>query len=483
MRWRGKAFRNQRSPATTGGADLGNVLKPCPRPGTVHGATSLRVQPSPWAPQRGTAWRWAYIAFRLGDGATQALLPLAIVLHYGLPIWVLALTTACMNLVSVPATFLWGAVMDRSHRRRAIVVTGFSVAAGSMAIASLLPPIAAYVAAAMLYSMFGVATSPAASTLAIRDVPREAWGQATSRLSRSTGLAFLGGMLITLVLGLSLGAPPFSALFAAGAGVAAVAASIAAFTVPDQRNLGPRTFDPAVTMAGQRQFERPVFFPLRIGNRPTVGGVRAGLQDRHRLWPLGILLTFTGSVAFFTSYPGVLSTDLLLPAGLVLLCQAPSHIVSPLVYPAAARHGSRVGESRAVQQGALLRLFGVPGLCAAILFLGNQTPVLVGTLVVFHALMGLSFSLMQVNGPLLLAGLHPGGPGQGVGLYHAALGTGTLLGSLSAFILLRFADAWVSYQFAMALTLAGVACLLVAHRRLDRDASATAKSGSPLPRA
>lgn len=365
-------------------------------------------------------WRWSYIAFRFGDGATQALIPLAIILHYGLPIWVLALATACMNLASVPATFLWGAVVDRSPNRRVIVVLGFAMAAAAMAILATLPTPAIYVLAAMLYSMFGVASSPAASTLALYGVDRPHWARATTSLSRRTGLAYLAGMIMSLIFGLTMQSPPFMALFFLGAGMALAGAIVAARTIPDlpAAKRSPE-YDAAVASAGQRNFERPVFFPGRMLFRPTLGGIRAGLSDNHRLWPIGIMLTFMGSVCFFTSYPGVLANQLLLPAGLVLLCQAPSHIITPFVYPWAGRHGARVGEPTGVRRGALLRLLGVPGLCLTILFIGAPGIPLI---LVFHALMGLSFALMQVNGPLILAGLHTGGKGQGVGLYHAAMG-------------------------------------------------------------
>jgi MFS family permease len=425
---------------------------------------------------RPTSWRWSYVAFRFGDGASHALIALAVVLHYGLPIWVLAVTTACMNLVGVPATFLWASVIDRTRHRRRVVVLGFAVAAFAMATLATFPPFPVYVAAAMLYTMFGVATSPAASTLALQGVERADWAKATTTLSRSTGLAFLAGMVVTIGLGFAFADTPFRLLFGASAGMAALAAMVAARTVPAAMAGPDHRFAPDVVAAGQRLFERTVFFPGRLRDNPSWAGLRSGLRT-HRLWPLGTVLTFTGSVCFFTSYPGVLHNELGLAAGLVLLCQAPSHIVTPFAYPWAGRHGGRNGKSRSVATGAILRLVGIPGLCLTVLLLdGGGAFALVPVLLVFHALMGVSFSLMQVNGPLLLAEVHPGGKGQAVGLHHASLGTGTLLGSVAAFVLLRAFDYWVSYGFAMAMTVVGVACLVAAHRAHERQ---TRPAGAP----
>lgn len=401
------------------------------------------------------------MAFRFADGATSALVPLAVVLHYGLPLWVLAVTTACMNLVGVPATFLWASVVDRSRHRRRVVVGGFTMAGLALVLLATFPAFPLYVAGAMLFTMFGVATSPAASTLALQGVPKHEWANATSSLSRRTGLAFLTGMIATIVLGLTLAATPFQAMFAAGAIMCAGAALIAWRTVPVAFAEPPAaSYDAGVAAAGQRQFDRPVFFPGRLRHRPTAFGLREGLRQ-HRLWPLGVVLTFMGSVAFFTSYPGVLANELGLAAGIVLVCQAPSHIVTPFVYPWAARLGSRHGKARVVSWGAILRIVGIPGLTLSILFIGAAA---VPLLLLFHALMGLSFSLIQVNTPILLAELHPGGKGQGVGLYHASLGVGTLSGSVAAFLLLRAFDYWVSYVFSATMTAVGLLCLMAARR-------------------
>ena len=125
-------------------------------------------------------------------------------------------------------------------------------------------------------------------------------------------------------------------------------------------------------------------------------------------------------------------------------------------------------------EGAVLRLVGIPGLVGGILVFGAQA---VPILLVCHAIMGVSFSLIQVNLPLLQAEVHPGGKGEAVGLYHAALGTGTLLGSAASFVLLRaFPAYWVSYAFAVGMTVVGVSCLVAAHRKHERD---TTPPGAP----
>jgi MFS family permease len=428
-------------------------------------------------------WSWSYVTFRLGDGLTSALIPLAVVLHYGMPLWALALATAAQNLASVPATFLWGSLMDKGVRRRPIVVTGFAMAALAMALLSTLPSFPLFVVGSILYTVFGVATAPAASTMVLQRVPRHRWSRATGALSRRTGTAFLTGMAASILIALPgdywthvgaiggslatspyFGGPHFPGAFAAAAVLAGMASVLAWQTVPAFQPPLPHEsgYDPKLIQANQRRFERAVFFPGRFRNLPRLRDLRAIAGSPHRLWPLGYALTFMGSVCFFSSYTGILSNQLGLAAGLVLLAQAPSNVVTPITYPWAGRHGSRIGESRGVAQGSILRTVALPLLCLTVALLGAGG---YGLLILLHGVMGLSFALIQVNGPVILADLHPGGRGQGVGTYHAAVGFGTLLGSFSASVILSVADYRWSYLFAVLMAVAGGLLIQFAHRR------------------
>lgn len=477
---RPRPLRAQANPQA-GGACAGCV------DGTRSGAVQGVRPPAPRDDRRPVQlplWSWSYVTFRFGDGLTSGLIALAVLLHYGLPIWAMALTTAAQNLAGVPAAFLWGKLMDMGVKRRPIVVTGFAMAALSLAVLATLPPYPLFVAASILYTAFGVATAPAASTMVLQRVPRHRWSRTTAALSRRTGAAFLAGMLGSIVIAwpgagpapsVYLGGPHFPGCFAAAAVMAGMAALLAYLTVPPYQPPLPHEagHDPRLIQAGQRRFERSVYFPGRLRNRPRLKDLIAMAQSPHRLWPLGYALTFMGSVCFFSSYPGVLSGNLGLAAGLVLLAQAPSNVVTPLTYPWAGRHGTRIGESSGVLEGSLLRTVTLPLFCLAVVVLGARgLPVLL----LLHGVMGLSFALIQVNGPVILAGLHPGGRGQGVGTYHAAVGVGTLLGSFSAFVLLSVADYRWSYVFAVAMAVVGGLLLQAAHRRTPAP---QAPSGAP----
>ncbi|MES2154116.1 MAG: MFS transporter [bacterium] len=447
----------------------------------------------PERPVQLPSWSWSYVAFRFGDGLSSAVIPLTVVLHYNMPLWALALATAAQNLAAVPATFVWAAIMDRGIRRRPIVVTGFAVASLAMILMAALPPFPIFVGLAMAYTVFGSATAPAASTLVLQRVSRAMWGRTTAALSRRTGFAYLSGLALSILIALGpdvwqrmgrlgvwllghdlVGGPHFGNVFAITAAAGALAAIVASRLIPPYQPPLPHEmpFDAGLIQAGQRRFERAVFFPSRLRNSPTVQGVVQALSGPGRLWPVGYLLTFTGSVCFFASYPGVLAGHLALPAALVLVAQAPSNIVTPITYPWAGRLGARLGEAVGILEGSILRTITLPLLCITVAFVGVPGYAI---LLMLHAMMGLSFSLLQVNGPVLLADIHPGGRGAGVGTYHAAIGAGTLLGSLSAFAILRVADFRWSYVFAVAVAVSGMLVLLAADRQ-----TRAARKASPI---
>lgn len=431
-------------------------------------------------------WVGAYAAFRFGDGLTSSLVPLAIVIHYQLPLWGLALVVATMNLAGVPAAFLWGKRMEKARRRR-VVVTGFALSGLGMLVMATLPPVPIFVAGAVLFTAFGVSTGPAASTMILQRVPRAKWGKVTGALSRVTGFAYLAGMVtsITLTLnptwfaGFGLGSGPhFDGQFAAATVMALGAAGIALAWVPPWNPPLPHEagFDARLAQETVRRFERPVYFPGRLRNAPSFAGLREAAAGPVRLWLAGYTLTFMGSVCFFASYPGVLSSEWLLPAGLVLLAQAPSHLVTPLTYTWAGRLGAKWGEARMVMVGGLLRTAALPLLCVLLLAGGKAA---LPEILVLHALMGLSFAFLSVNGPVILAELHPGGRGPGVGAYHAAVGLGTLLGALSAYVILLVAGLGASYLFSIAMATLGFAMLVRAWRRSAGTLAPQGPSASP----
>lgn len=408
-------------------------------------------------------WHWAYLLFRFGDGTSHALIPLVPLLMHDLPIWSVAAVVTAMNLVAVPASYLWGALMERTKGvgRRRLAIGGFSVATVSLFVMALpLHPVL-FVLAAVMYTAFGVATAPAASVLVLEGARSDQWSSLTARLSRSLGWSYLLGVLLVSAWGLT-GTLDFALAFVIS-GAASMFAAVWAYwsiepaarrdaaTAKRAARLGTQ---PAVTPGETPQrFDRPVWFPSRLRSKPTLEGLKLADGDPKRLLT-GYFLMFAGSTVFFASYAGVLSVNLALPLGMVLLAQAPSHIINPLTYGYAGRFATRFGEMRGIGVGIALRVISIPALMAIILLMQADGYALI---LVAHAVAGLSFSFMQVNGVCLMAKVHRGGRGQGVGNFHAAVGLGSLVGAATSFLLLLWLPVEWTYIPAAGAILAGAA--------------------------
>ena len=194
-----------------------------------------------------------------------------------------------------------------------------------------------------------------------------------------------------------------------------------------------------------------MWFPTRMRFAPTLKGLRMADGDPLKLL-VAILLLFLGSTTLFAAYPGILSRDLGFTLGWVLLAQAPSQFTTPFAARWSAAFGDRRGELPAVGVAVLVRAVALLGLVAGIVW-GS-----LGLLLAAHALMGLGFSILQVNGACLFARVHRGGRGQGIGSYHAAVGVGSLLGSLLAVALLALAS--TAAVLLAAVIIAGLGSLL-----------------------
>lgn len=412
----------------------------------------------------GGAWRWAYVLFRFGDGLGHAFLLLLPVTHYGLPAWGSAATAAAMNLAAVPATVWWGRILERSRARRRLATMGFAASGLCMVLAALLPDFPLFLLGAALYAAFGTAAAPAAGVLLLEGLPRSGWAPATASYSRMTGIAYLSGTAAAIVFGFSGDLDPRGLLLVV-AGVSVAAAVVAwRVIVPAAHAPAASTqFDEASMKAGQRRFDRAVFLPARLRNVPRLP-LRLPSGTAGRL-AFGLFLVSSAAVLFFSSYPGVLVGVLGLATGPALLAQAPAHLATPLTYGAVRAAMARHGDQRVLMWATGARALVFAGLAVTVLALGSGGYLL---LLLLHAGAGVTFAFMQVAGPCLMAEHHPRGHGTGVGLFHAAMGTGTLVGSAAAFVLLSLAPLAVSYV--------AVGVLLVWGAWVVREATTTAKT-------
>lgn len=409
------------------------------------------------------AWHRAFALFRTADGATSAVIPLLAVVVYGYPAWGVALVAAVMNAAGVPASYLWGALMENGPGRRRLATMGFAMAAASLAYLATLPPWPLYLAGAAVFTAFGTATAPAAGRLVLEDRARGDWARSTSQLNAVLSWTYLVGTVAVVAWAL-MGTLRPDVLFAV-TGVLSLAAAAVAWVTIRPWHAGMPSLAAAPEPQDMRRFERPVWFPGKLRFRlywPRRPGP-------HQSLAVGVALLFFGTTTFLSTYAGVLARDLGLGTGLVLLAQAPSHLSIPVAFAMCGGLIGRWGEVGVARTGLLLRLLTVPLFMATLLW---WQPPFYALVLAFGLLLGFGFALFQSTIPCVLAATHPRSAGRGVGGYHAAVAFGVLGGSSAGFAIVRLFGLEASYVVALVAMAGGTAVVWMLLGRL----TATVKS-------
>ncbi len=406
-------------------------------------------------------WHRAYALFRIADGATAALIPLTAVTSYGLPAWGAAMVVVAMNLAGVPASYMWGTIMESGRGRRRLATAGFALAGIALVALATFPPWPLYLLAAAVFTAFGGATASAAGRLILEGQGRADWGTMTSRLNlvmSSSYMIGLFGVIAWSFLGELLAPGVF-----VGAAVLCVAAALVAWkTIMPFVPKHVSEWDPQPQE--QLRMERPVWSPLRLRARmrfPRTPGP-------HRKLALGVAIAFLGTTTFNSSFSGVLAADLGLSVALVLLAQVPSHLSIPIGYKMALPLLRRSGELPVARWGLLVRVVTVPAMACTILW---WRPEFYPLLLALGLVMGVTFAMVQATLPCITAAAHPRSAGRGLGAYHGAVALGVLTGSGSAALVLRVAPLAASYAVSALGMVVGTAIILSALRSEAATAS------------
>ncbi len=168
----------------------------------------------------------------------------------------------------------------------------------------------------------------------------------------------------------------------------------------------------------------------------------------------GVALLLAGPVMLLAGYPAILLERLgLLPAA-VLLAQMPASLSSQFAFAPAARLGTLWGDRAGLGIAGLLRIVSVGGIGAIVVFASGGAMALV-PLLLLHAVLGVGFALMQVNGICRAVALHPSGTAAAVGAFHMAGGVGMVIGAVGATVLAFWWPLWVACAAALACTCLG----------------------------
>jgi MFS family permease len=403
-------------------------------------------------------WFYSQLPSDVATGPVATLITLYILELHGTVIDV-GLAVTLFNAVSIPAAILWGYVTDRFQTRKTIIVLSSVAVAANL----LLLPLARSVSgAALLYALFSLLSSAAATpaNLLIMETQRKSrWASAFAKFSM---IASVG-----TTLGLVLGAV-WSTFFAISLLVLPLAASSIASAVLSMLMIK----DPAMTFEEefivlqkrslqQRLLAIPLVF-LRLPNfvdfKSVFKGLRSALTRQLPLLYLSIFAFYVASGLFNTSFvpslraAGLSASEVFIVSVLGMVAQiAAFSFAGPFVERRDLRKSAVAG--LVMRMGAYLGIGLLAGFAAGDSYLG-------GVLILYMIAGGLAFAIYYTSSNTMIFNtLGARNQGSRLGVYSALVGVATMVGS--------FTSGYVSFYsgflatFVLAAVCLGVSAILV----------------------
>lgn len=400
----------------------------------------------------GTRWFYSLLPVDIASGPVATLIQLYILELHGTVIDV-ALAITLYSAVSIPAAILWGYVTDRFQSRKTIIVLSSVAISGNLV---LLPLVQSISGAALIYALFSLVSSAAATPanlLIMETQPKSRWASAFARFSMissvGTTLGLVLGVVWSSILPISLLVLPLSALSLVSAVLSYL--TITEPAIPFEREL--------IVMQKRSLQQRLLALPLVFLRLPSIvdfksvfTGLRNTLTRQLPLLYLSIFVFYIASGLFNTSLvpslhaAGLSGSEIFLASMLAMVVQTTSfYFAGPYV--------ERRDLRKSAVAGLLLRSACYAGLG---IFVGFSSGLfyLGGTLVLYPIAGGLAFAIDDtLSNTMIFNTLGAKNQGSRLGVYSALVGVATMIGA--------FVSGYLSFYFGFLSTFILAAILLV----------------------
>lgn len=425
------------------------------------------------------AWGFAAVAF----GGASLIVPLYVV-ELGGDAFVLGILFASASFVGVPGALVFGALADRTGRRRVFVLAALATALATLIVMPLLESLLAIIVVNALLWLGFAAALPVLTLLVVTGEPEATWASKVAQLNVYQGTGWVAGLGLGLLV--VFGGSAVSTVLVAQRAFLVTCAGAAGIGVA----IGARTLPPDPAVGGEpspRRLRRRIGRAARHGVRGAAFPFTPGRVDPRALDPrravdrftarlvtyfLAVFLAFTGFGVFFAPLPaflagigygtgGIFALYLLLNLGAVVFYGRAAAL--------AASHGvTGVHVAGLLVRGAALPVVALVGTTLM------ATTVGAAALAVVFVLVGLTWAVIAVTASTLVTRLAPiGVRGEALGIYGALTAVGGGVGGLigGGLAMLGYASA-----FAVAGVLVSLGAAMVI--ALSRSTSPTASAGA-----
>jgi MFS family permease len=365
-------------------------------------------------------WRLGFFLHEMAFGLLSVFIPLYIVSLSGSLFWVGVMSSAAVFL-SIPASFFWGYVCDRTRRYKIYILTSFLSLSIILYLFSLTNEVITLVIIYTVMALFHVAHEPPKNVLIAELYTYEEWKKAFAFYEGLTEI----GWLLGLILGALTSSLNFDVkstlLLCSGLNLAAFFASL--FFVEDPMLIFERSL---VTMEKAVSFAyRGVSIFAKIVDGAAVNE-KLKRESMH-VFCLGLVLFSFATSTLFVPMPvfiNAIAAAANLPSSMVFAVFVINSGGGVVGYFIASRRLKSKAEGSSISETVLFRSLLAFSFILATQLLTNCIAIIVATVILF--MLGFVYAIYLVNALSLSMELIPKGK---AGLFDALIGIGSASGS------------------------------------------------------
>jgi len=362
-------------------------------------------------------WRLGFFFHEIAFGLLSVFIPLYVVTPaIGGSLVDLGIMTSAALFFSIPASFFWGYICDRTRRYKRYILLSFMSSTVVLYLFTLATNVVMFIILYVIMTVLHVAHEAPKNILIAEHYSREDWGKSYALYEGSTEIGWLIGLLVGLFVS-TIALSSNNILFLCG-GLNLVAFVLSIFLVADPLLIFERRLV---------SIEKKLDYTYRgVG---TVSRLMDGLSLREKFrsdsfvaFGIGLVLFSLASSLFFTPLPIFFSEELALPTSMIFMVYMLSSGGAAAGYFLAGRRATSPNAKSYMRRMVLLRSVLVLALVVIVNFAVSMT-ALASVILVF---MGFAYAFYYILTLSLSMELIPAGR---TGVFDALVGLGATVGS------------------------------------------------------
>lgn len=387
-------------------------------------------------------WMYSMLPYQIAYGPISTIIALFI-LDLGGTVIDVSYALAVFYGVSIPASIIWGMLVDRYGSRKPFVYISITSAGIVLLALSFTNSIAFVILLFGVLSLFTAALATPLSLLVMETIEKRFWASGFSKLQM---LSSIGGSIGLLAASILTGFLPLRVVMLLLIPFVIIGILIAMSIKEPTKNLERR----AIIRNSMALRFRLLMHNLIFIRVPGMQFMKAVFTPKHKKLDqlsviyFGMFAFYLGSAIFNTVYvPGLRSIGFANVYVFAIIFAG--YAVQSYVFNYSGKFTESKGERYALKSSLLMRAIGYVAIGAAFFLLVGLGSLIVN-IILYALTAGLAYSIFYTaSNTLLFETVGSDKPGRKLGLYSSIVGLSYLIGSLAAGYIAYYISYWFSF--------------------------------------